>query len=107
MDQIYIDPQKLIDTASSVEGYKRTIKDTIDYIGNQVTQLCQTDWVSNASEETRKKMQDFSKKFADFERFTQAYAQFLKDAAERYKKTDNDRLSNLNGVENGSTIVFE
>lgn len=92
-DQIFVTPEELRNTSTSIEKINEDLTATLEKISNEVANLENT-WESRGGDEIRSAMFAFKPKFEEYKEIIADYCKFLNDSATTYETTESTIATN-------------
>lgn len=86
-EKIRVSTEALKQTANDFEGYRKTLKDTLDSIKEEMNNT-RSVYITESGDEIRKKMNAMEQVFEDFDTVVKSYIEFLNTTSEVYERTD-------------------
>ena len=98
---IKIDPNQLRSMATNLENCCNELEEHLNNVGNEVTNLQQGGWVSQAGERLRERFNSLRTRY--FQNYPQAmrdYCDFLRQTATEYEQADDRRKQEIEAMMN-------
>ena len=99
MAKVKVSTQQLIDTAKNIRTINDKMTSLLEDIQKAINTCTSADWLSDAANATKEKMDSYKQPIQDYKAAVEKYATFLDEAAAHYEETEIMLEQNTSGLE--------